>query len=829
MVERIQTERIIMKRMLINATQSEELRVAIVDVNSQNLLDLIVERQSYKTKIGNIYLGKISSVEASLDAAFINFGSERHGFLPFKEIAPEYQNLTGRRADSTSLKDAIREGQSIMIQVEKEERGSKGAALTSFISLAGSYLVLMPNNPGAGGISRRVEGEERDELREVLNNLEIPEGMGIIVRTAGVGKNLAELQWDLNTLLKQWDAIKKATEEREPPFLIHQESDIVIRTIRDYLRQDITEILVDSPDLFEKIKQHLEQIRPDFLNAVKLYSGNIPLFNRYQIEHQIESAYQREVRLPSGGAIVIDHTEALVAIDVNSARSTKGSDIEETALKTNMEAAEKIACQLRLRDLGGLIVIDFIDMASVRHRREVENHLRNSLKLDKARTQIGAISQRFGLLEMSRQRLRPSLGEATQVVCPRCSGWGTIRGVESLALSVIRMIEEDAVKPNTSQIQVQLPVDVATFIVNEKRQLLTNIEKNRSVEIVIIPNPNLDSPRYAIKRMTENETSAKGKGKPSYELVEAQEIETHFKKTGPMQKTEEKPAVAQITPSERIPQSKKPTTGLIKRFLTGLFGTAEEETKAVTPTTEETKVIPPVVEQQPQPRAKTPGSPQKGRGTPRQERQRTITPTSSTRNPRRDTRKQQIAPEIPAEKAEKIDKVAKIEKVEPVEKVEKIATEKPQTEQAITENKHRTRRGSRGGRRRPSHGPKPQGQGPKLPTENLPLEEPPADLLPPFPSDLEDYYKENVGNKTRKPGPTAPTGKVSEEKGNQAPVEQPKPEPIKAEAPKPSMETAAAETAKPIIVRPQAIQEVSTEKPKEADVDAKASSDDQDK
>lgn len=774
--------------MLINATQSEELRVAIVDVNSHNLIDLILERQSYKTKIGNIYLGKISSVEPSLDAAFVNFGSERHGFLPHKEIAHEYFHPSSlEKTDRPNIKEAIREGQSIMIQVDKEERGTKGAALTSFISLAGSYLVLMPNNPGAGGISRRVEGEDRDELREILSQLHLPEGMGIIVRTAGVGKSLAELQWDLESLIKQWDAIKKASEERDPPFLIHQESDIIIRTLRDYLRQDVTEIIVDNPQIFEKIKMHLEQIRPDFIKSVKLYNGEIPLFNRYQIEHQIESAYQREVRLPSGGSIVIDHTEALVAIDVNSARSTKGSDIEETALRTNLEAAEKIACQLRLRDLGGLVVIDFIDMSSVRHRREVENHLRNSLKLDKARTQIGSISQRFGLLEMSRQRLRPSLGEATQVVCPRCEGWGTIRGVESLALSIIRMIEEDAVKQGTAKVIVQLPVNIATFIINEKRELISAIEKNRKIEILVIPNPQFDSPKYHIKRVSEAEASAKVKTKASYELIEAQEPELPHKKAAGVIKEDEKPAVSAMMPSERPPSYKKQGNGLIKRFLTGLFGATEEEGAMEKPISEAGSEKP-VAQKQPV-HTQTKQA---------RDEKRTITPTSSTRNqPRHEHRK-----------------AAQPQKTEAQEQTQ-------QQQQQPADQKQRTRRGNRGGRRR-----KPQSTQQKpIPKpvilEDKPIEEPPNDLLPPFPTDLEDYYQETARVKVRKPTPSAAekTEPPVETKTTVAAPIAPEittpppaatPEPLVLVQPKP-----AEEGAKPVVVRPKVIKEENTSDEKE--------------
>lgn len=572
-----------MKRMLINAAQEEELRIALVVDNT--LYDLDVERSGYNKKKANIYKGRVTSVEPSLNAAFVDYGSERHGFLPFKEIAREYFINPSSEGERPNIKDVLREGQEIMVQVEKEERGNKGAALTTFISLAGSYLVLMPTNPRAGGISRQIEGEERDELRNVLSQLNIPENMGLIVRTAGVGKSLEELQWDLNIQLKHWEAIQQAAEERPAPFLIHQERDMVIRAIRDYLRQDIAEIYIDDAPVFEKAKQYISQIRPDFLERLKFYQGHVPLFSFFKIEEQIESAYQREVRLPSGGSIVIDHTEALVTVDINSARSTKGSDIEETALNTNLEAAEEIARQLRLRDIGGLVVIDFIDMTPVRHQREVENCLRNALKLDRARIQIGRIS-RFGLLEMSRQRLRPSLREAMQVVCPSCNGQGTVRGVESLAISIIRVIEEAAILEDTAQIQVQLPLDVATFLLNEKRETIANIEEQHDVTILVIPNPHLQSPQFRIKRLREDEMAgmSRRKAKSSYKLVETPEIEMPAQKAT-AETAEEKPAVKAMYPTEPSPIPKRTTAGpsLIKRLWTSMFGSAEAETTSATP------------------------------------------------------------------------------------------------------------------------------------------------------------------------------------------------------------------------------------------------------
>jgi ribonuclease E len=452
-----------MKRMLINATQSEELRVALVD--GQKLYDLDIESPGHEQKKSNIYKAKITRIEPSLEAAFVDYGADRHGFLPMKEISREYFPKGYSFQGRPNIKEVLREGQEVIVQIDKEERGQKGAALTTFISLAGSYLVLMPNNPRAGGISRRIEGDERTELKASLSKLDLPKGMGLIVRTAGVGKAYEELEWDLNVLLHHWQAISDAGKSRPAPFLIHQETNLILRAIRDYLRRDIGEVLIDRPKTFESVKKHIEIVRPDFLSKVKLYTSDVPLFTHYQIETQIETAFQREVRLPSGGSIVIDPTEAMTSIDINSARATKGSDIEETAFNTNLEAAEEIARQLRLRDLGGLVVIDFIDMTPVRNQREVENRMRDSVHQDRARIQLGRIS-RFGLLEMSRQRLRPSIGETSQGVCPRCSGTGQVRGVESLALSILRLMEEEAIKENTQHVQAQVPVPVATYLLN---------------------------------------------------------------------------------------------------------------------------------------------------------------------------------------------------------------------------------------------------------------------------------------------------------------------------------------------------------------------------
>ena len=492
-----------MKRMLINATQSEELRVALVD--GQTLFDLDIESPGHEQKKSNIYKGKITRIEPSLEAAFVDYGAERHGFLPMKEIArnyfPDGYSFKGR----PNIKEVLKEGQEVIVQIDKEERGQKGAALTTFISLAGSYLVLMPNNPRAGGISRRIEGDERTDLKASLSKLDLPHGMGLIVRTAGVGKSYEELEWDLSVLVHHWQAISDVALSRSAPFLIHQESNVIIRAIRDYLRRDIGEVLVDRPKIYESVKKHIELVRPDFLSKVKLYDQEAPLFTHYQIESQIETAFQREVRLPSGGSIVIDPTEAMTSIDINSAKATKGSDIEETAYNTNLEAADEISRQLRLRDLGGLVVIDFIDMTPVKHQREVENRMRDAVRPDRARIQLGRIS-RFGLLEMSRQRLRPSIGETSQGVCPRCNGTGHVRSVESLALSILRLMEEESIKENTLHIQAQVPVPVATYLLNEKRRSVFHIEKQHKVKVLIIPNPHMDTPQYEVIRVRQDES-----------------------------------------------------------------------------------------------------------------------------------------------------------------------------------------------------------------------------------------------------------------------------------------------------------------------------------
>ncbi|MCG7814553.1 ribonuclease E, partial [Alteromonas sp. MCA-1] len=571
-----------MKRMLINATQQEELRVALVD--GQRLYDLDIESPGHEQKKANIYKGKITRVEPSLEAAFVDYGAERHGFLPLKEIARTYFPKGYKFEGRPNIKDVIKEGQEVIVQIDKEERGQKGAALTTFLSLAGSYLVLMPNNPRAGGISRRIEGDERTELKESLSKLDLPEGMGLIVRTAGDGKSYEELEWDLKVLLTHWEAISSVAEEREAPFLIHQESNVIVRAIRDYLRRDIGEILIDKTSIYEQALQHIQLVRPDFANRVKLYRGEVPLFSHYQIESQIESAFQREVRLPSGGSIVIDPTEALTSIDINSARATKGGDIEETALNTNLEAADEIARQLRLRDLGGLVVIDFIDMTPVRHQREVENRMKDAVRSDRARVQLGRIS-RFGLLEMSRQRLRPSLGESAHHVCPRCSGHGTIRGTESLALSILRILEEESIKENTGQIEAQLPVPVATYLLNEKRKSIQLLEKRHGVDLLLIPNANLDTPHYQVLRRRPDDVISEA----SYdvELMPAVEAETEMTTSAPVKREEPAlkglvapTAAPVVAPKEEAAKKADDVPSLFARFgkwISDLFGSESEE------------------------------------------------------------------------------------------------------------------------------------------------------------------------------------------------------------------------------------------------------------
>ena len=591
-----------MKRMLINATQQEELRVALVD--GQRLYDLDIESPGHEQKKANIYKGKITRIEPSLEAAFVDYGAERHGFLPLKEIAREYFPANYNAHGRPNIKDVLREGQEVIVQIDKEERGNKGAALTTFISLAGSYLVLMPNNPRAGGISRRIEGDDRTELKEALASLELPDGMGLIVRTAGVGKSAEALQWDLSFRLKHWEAIQKAAESRPAPFLIHQESNVIVRAFRDYLRQDIGEILIDNPKVLELARQHIAALgRPDFTSKIKLYTGEIPLFSHYQIESQIESAFQREVRLPSGGSIVIDTTEALTAIDINSARATRGGDIEETAYNTNLEAADEIARQLRLRDLGGLIVIDFIDMTPVRHQRAVENRLREAVRQDRARIQISHIS-RFGLLEMSRQRLSPSLGESSHHVCPRCSGTGTVRDNESLSLSILRLIEEEALKENTKEVHAIVPVPVASYLLNEKRAAVSAIEARQGgVRCIIVPNDQMQTPHYHVLRVRkgeetttlsyllpklhEEEMSLPSDEEPAErKLPEQPALATFIMPEAPPEAALEKPAAkpAAQKPEAAVAKAQPAQPGLLSRFFGALKKMfAEEEVQPEQP------------------------------------------------------------------------------------------------------------------------------------------------------------------------------------------------------------------------------------------------------
>jgi len=536
-----------MKRMLINATQAEELRVAIVD--GQNLYDIDIEQPSKENKKSNIYKGKITRLEPSLEAAFVEYGAERHGFLPLKEISRDYYQA-GVDHNKANIKELLREGQEVVVQVDKEERGNKGAALTTFISLAGRYMVLMPNSPTAGGVSRRIEGEDRAELKRAMDALAIPDDMGVIIRTAGVGRDAEELQWDLDYLLSVWKAIAEAALAKPAPFLIYQESRLIIRALRDYMRADIGEILVDTPEMYEEAKEFVAQVMPHNQRKLKHYTDDTPLFNRFQIESQIESAYEREVRLPSGGALVIDQTEALTAIDVNSARATRGGDIEETAFNTNLEAAEEVARQLRLRDLGGLVVIDFIDMSSNKHQRDVENKLQNALKYDRARVQIGRIS-RFGLMEMSRQRLRPSLGENSQIVCPRCEGHGRMRSVESLSLSIIRVAEEHAMKDNTGQVLVQAPVEIANYLLNEKRAALAEIETRHASPIVIVADEQLHTPHYEVTRIRENEMGEET-SRPSYHRGMPRKLPTHALNKSHLN-IPDAPAVKNVKPAQPAP------------------------------------------------------------------------------------------------------------------------------------------------------------------------------------------------------------------------------------------------------------------------------------
>ncbi|HEZ0550105.1 TPA: Rne/Rng family ribonuclease [Neisseria meningitidis] len=574
-----------MKRMLFNATQAEELRVAIVD--GQNLLDLDIETLGKEQRKGNIYKGIITRIEPSLEACFVDYGTDRHGFLPFKEVSRSYfQDYEGGRA---RIQDVLKEGMEVIVQVEKDERGNKGAALTTFISLAGRYLVLMPNNPRGGGVSRRIEGEERQELKAAMAELDIPNGMSIIARTAGIGRSAEELEWDLNYLKQLWQAIEEAGKAHHDPYLLFMESSLLIRAIRDYFRPDIGEILVDNQEVYDQVAEFMSYVMPGNIGRLKLYEDHTPLFSRFQIEHQIESAFSRSVSLPSGGAIVIDHTEALVSIDVNSARATRGADIEDTAFKTNMEAAEEVARQMRLRDLGGLVVIDFIDMENPKHQRDVENVLRDALKKDRARVQMGKLS-RFGLLELSRQRLKPALGESSHVACPRCAGTGVIRGIESTALHVLRIIQEEAMKDNTGEVRTQVPVDVATFLLNEKRAELFAMEERLDVNVVLIPNIHLENPHYEINRIRTDDVEEDGE--PSYKRVAEPEEDESAKPFGGEKAKAARPepavkGVRHTSPAPTAaPEKKTSWWDSFKAWLKRIFGGSETQAAPAAETSE---------------------------------------------------------------------------------------------------------------------------------------------------------------------------------------------------------------------------------------------------
>jgi ribonuclease E len=694
-----------MKRMLINTTQPEELRVAMVD--GQKLYDLDIEVPSRGQKKSNVYKGTITRIEPSLEAAFIDYGGNRHGFLPLKEIARSYFSESAKQGGGRlSIKDALREGQELVVQVEKEERGNKGAALTTFISLAGRYLVLMPNNPRAGGVSRRIQGEDRNLVRDAMSSMNIPEGMGMIVRTAGIGRSSEELQWDLDYLTHLWGVIKEASEERPAPFLVYQESNVIIRALRDYLRTDVAEILVDSQEVHETAREFMERVMPHNLGKLKLYEDTVPLFNRFQIESQIEFAFQREVTLPSGGAIVIDHTEALISIDINSARATKGSDIEETALNTNLEAADEVARQLRIRDLGGLVVIDFIDMQPARNQRDVENRLRDALKMDRARVQIGRIS-RFGLLEMSRQRLRPSLGESSQIVCPRCTGQGTIRGVESLSLSVLRIIEEEVMKDNTLRVVAHVPVDVGTYLLNEKRELLVDLEARHKIAVMLIPSPALETPNYDVQRIRKDE-SATTQSTPSYHMAKAPAEPELPTSTAAEAASVEVPAVKSVKPAAPAPApspahdkkaAKASKPGLFKRLFASLFGSAE---KAPEPAARKTG------QQRSQQDQRNGGNrsrqqPQSNRRRPQPQGNRRKPPSQGNRSSSgQNTGQRQAAgsrKQVRPEQKQEAEKQVASTQTPPATSTEQSA---PSSDSTNQQPRRGSRRGRRGGRRRSS-------------------------------------------------------------------------------------------------------------------------------
>ncbi len=692
-----------MKRMLFNATQAEELRVAIVE--GQKLVDLDIESASKEQRKGNIYKGIVTRVEPSLEAAFVDYGCERHGFLPFKEIARACLPGNGRP------QDALKEGQEFLVQVEKDERGNKGAALTTYISLAGRYVVLMPTNPRGGGVSRRIEGEERNELRDTLAQLEIPEGMSLIARTAGIGRTVEEFQWDLNYLLSLWKAIDNAATTQSGAFLIYQEGSLVIRAIRDYFSADIGEILIDTEEIYEQAQQFMAHVMPANVNKVKLYRDDVPLFSRFQIEHQIETAYSRQVNLPSGGAIVIDHTEALVSVDVNSARATKGHDVEQTALNTNLEAADEIARQMRLRDLGGLIVIDFIDMENPKNQREVENRLRDALHYDRARVQTGKIS-RFGLLEMSRQRLQPSLGETSYNPCPRCHGTGHIRGTESSALHILRILQEEAMKENTGAIHVQLPVDVATFLLNEKRLDIHSLETRLKVNVILIPNIHLETPNYTLTRLRHDELNRSDAAEPSYKMAVLPEPEPGEQVAGmPVQPApRQEAAVKSIAPAQPAPVARPvveapPQTGMFSRIL-GWFKKRSEEPAATEPVVGNKPQA--RAEARPERRERKPQTSrrQDNRGEPREARNERGIETKPERNG--EAAKPPRAPRQPKPRVEKVIETETAPAMEPTVPASEVREPR----------ESRSRRG-RGGRRNREDRPR----------QETPLETAPSEVL----------------------------------------------------------------------------------------------------
>ena len=764
-----------MKRILINAVQKEEIRVAMVD--GQQLYDLDIEIPSQEQKKSNVYKGKITRVEPSLEAAFVDYGAERHGFLPFKEISRKYFSEEALKAQGRpDIKTAISEGQEVVVQVDKEERGNKGAALTTFISLAGRFLVLMPNNPRAGGVSRRIEGEDRNIIRESLSQLDIPGGMGLIVRTAGVGRSPEELQWDLEYLLTLWSSIEQAASERPAPFLVYQESNVIVRALRDYFRSDITEVLIDSEKVYATARQFVEQVMPERLNKLKLYSDPVPLFNRFQIENQIESAYRREVQLPSGGAIVVDHTEALISIDINSARATRGGDIEETAFNTNLEAADEIARQLRLRDLGGLIVIDFIDMLSTRNQREVENRLRDAVKIDRARVQIGRIS-RFGLLEMSRQRLKPSLGESTQIVCPRCTGHGTIRTVESLALSLIRIMEEEALKESTARVDVHVPVDVATYMLNEKRKAINEIEQQTGIKMIIIGNTTLETPQYRVDRIRASEIDEAG-GVASYkQVVDAGE---HYNPADFKEKViqPEQPAVTAIAPARPAPLPVvQPSSGGLLTKIVSLFTGDNDKGES-----KEKKAT----EQRKQPDARRGGSRGgRGKGQAQSGQQRRRGGGRKTTQGQKSTqRSDQPSKQKSAAKTEQ--QGSKPQKATEAATPAKDSKEKEQS----TESKPRSR-GRRGGRGRRGSGKQRQAEATQ---KNEPKNQPVAEKQSEAPAHKPAAEPAATPQSKQAPKPETKDAPAPKPQAKDAPA--PKPEAKEAPAPKPQAKETPAPEAK---------------------------------